>query len=40
MHARLVGEFSPAPMLSGGWYPVLGREAERIIIAVDGATYT
>jgi hypothetical protein len=27
-------------MLSGGWYPVLGREGERITISVGGARYT
>ena len=39
MHARLAGGFAPAPMLSGAWYPVLGREGERITISVDGGEF-
>lgn len=39
-HARLAGGFAPAPMLSGGWYPVLTRDDDRITISLDGATYT
>jgi hypothetical protein len=39
MRARLVGGFAPAPMLSGGWYPVIAREGQRVTIAVDGAAY-
>ncbi len=39
MHARLAGGFAPAPMLAGGWYPVIAREGDQVTISVDGATY-
>ena len=37
--ARLVGGFAPAPVLSGGWYPVIAREGDRVTVSVDGAPY-
>lgn len=39
MRARLAGGFAPAPMLSGAWYPVLGREGDRVTISVDGGEF-
>jgi len=39
MHARLAGGFPPAPMLSGGWYPVASRAGDRVTISVDGTRF-
>lgn len=39
MHARLAGSFAPAPMLSGGWYPVISRAGDQVTVSVDGTDY-
>jgi len=39
LHARLAGGFAPAPMLAGGWYPVIARENDQVSISVDGTPY-
>ena len=39
VHARLAGGFAPAPMLSGGCYPVIGRDRDQVTISVDGIAY-
>jgi len=38
MHARLAIGRPPAPMLRGGWYPVVELKDQLATLAVDGAT--